>query len=102
MPFRTHVTPLQLRECLAAGRAVVSTPMPEAERYPGLCHIANTAIGFIAAIDQVLTGDSRATRLARSAAMADETWASRIECMTRRLDDVADRTIVFPITDPLA
>ena len=33
--------------------------------------------------------------------VADETWASRIECMTRRLDDVGER--VEPrLIDPLA
>lgn len=101
LPFRGHVNPLQLRECLAAGRAVVSTPMPEAERYPGLCQIARDANGFVAAIVQILATDSRAARLARSTAMADETWASRIECMTRRIDEIVER-VEPTLTDPLA
>ncbi len=101
LPYRGHVNPLQLRECLAAGRAVVSTPMPETERYPGLCHIASDAQGFVAAIEQILATDSRAARLARSAAMSDETWTSRVECMTRRLDDVGERVEPMLI-DPLA
>lgn len=91
LPYRGHVNPLQLRECLAAGRAVVSTPMPEVERYLGLCQIARDAPGFVAAIEKILATDSRAARLSRSAAVADETWTSRIECMTRRLDELAER-----------
>lgn len=101
LPYRGHVNPLQLRECLAAGRAVVSTPMPETERYPGLCQIASDAQGFVVAIEQILATDSRAARLARSAAMSDETWTSRIECMTRRLDEVGERAVPM-LTDPLA
>lgn len=98
IPYRPHdrmtyVNPLKLREYLAAGLAVVSTPMPEAERYPGLCEIATDAPGFVAAIERVLATDSRAERLGRSAVMADETWRSRVECVARRVDEVVDRRI---------
>ncbi len=98
IPYRTQermtfVNPLKLREYLAAGLPVVSTPITEVERYPGLCQIATDTTGFISAIERVLESDSRAARLARSAAMADETWAARVECVARRVDEVAERGI---------
>ena len=98
IPYRTqermtYVNPLKLREYLAAGLPVISTPIAEAERYPGLCQIASDADGFVAAIERVLKSDSRAARLDRSRAMTDETWASRVECVARRVDEVAQRGI---------
>lgn len=98
IPYRTQdrmtfVNPLKLREYLAAGLPVVSTPIAEVERYPGLCQIASDAGGFVSAIERVLASDSRAARLGRSAAMADETWAARVECVARLVDEVAQRGI---------
>lgn len=90
-PRMAYVNPLKLREYLAAGLPVVSTPISEAERYPGLCQIARDAASFVDAIERVLRIDSRAARFARSAAMRDETWASRVEHVARRVDEVSER-----------
>lgn len=96
IPYRTQprmafVNPLRLREYLAAGLPVVSTPIPEVERYPGLCQVARDPADFVTAIERALRIDSRAARLARSAAMRDETWESRIDSVARRVDEVAER-----------
>jgi glycosyltransferase involved in cell wall biosynthesis len=98
IPYRAEqrmefVNPLKLREYLAAGLPVVSTPITEVERYPGLCQVAREPASFIGAIERALRIDSRAARLARSAAMRDETWESRVECVARRVDEVAERGI---------
>ncbi len=98
IPYRTQermafVNPLKLREYLAAGLPVVSTPISEVERYPGLCQVARDASSFVGAIERVLRLDSRAARLARSAAMRDETWQSRVEVVARCVDEVAERGI---------
>jgi glycosyltransferase involved in cell wall biosynthesis len=98
IPYRTQermtfVNPLKLREYLAAGLPVVSTPIAEVERYPGLCQIARDAGSFVGAIERVLRLDSRAARLARSEAMRDESWSSRVEVVARRVDEVAERGI---------
>lgn len=46
--------PVKLKEYLAVGRPIVSTPFPELERFAGLVEIADTAEGFAAAIRRVL------------------------------------------------
>lgn len=93
IPYRrqtrmTFVNPLKLREYLAGGLPVVSTPLDEAERYPTMCEVAEGGEAFVAAIERALARDSRAAREARSAAMRDETWAARCRQLVRHVDEV--------------
>lgn len=69
--------PLKVREYLAAGLPVISTPVPEVEHL-GLCHIAKDSEGFIAAIDEVMKS-SPGTQPERSRAVESESWASKWE-----------------------
>jgi glycosyltransferase involved in cell wall biosynthesis len=96
IPYRqqtrmTYVNPLKLREYLAGGLPVVSTPLAEAERYPELCEVAHDRNAFVAAIDRALLRDSRAARIARSGAMRMETWSARVEMVSRRIDEIVER-----------
>src|SRR2546421_150522 len=49
-----RVNPLKLREYLAAGLPVVSTPLPEIARYDGLVHLAERREEFIEGIETAL------------------------------------------------
>jgi glycosyltransferase involved in cell wall biosynthesis len=94
IPYRidermTFVNPIKLREYLSAGVPVVSTRVPEVERYAHLCAIADDAPGFIAAIEHALATDSPARRAERSAAMAAETWPARVAEVARIVDGIA-------------
>jgi glycosyltransferase involved in cell wall biosynthesis len=96
IPYRqqtrmTYVNPLKLREYLAAGLPVVSTPISEAERYPELCEVARDRQGFVEAIERALLRDSRAARIARSGAMRGETWKARVDIVARRIDELVER-----------
>jgi len=82
LPFRDDEltrasNPLKVREYLAAGLPVISTPVPEVRRL-GLCHIASGAAEFAAAVDAVM-----ATRpgpfAERSDAVRGESWEARWE-----------------------
>jgi glycosyltransferase involved in cell wall biosynthesis len=75
LPFRN---PIKLREYLAAGLPVVSTPIPDVRRYERWCSIAETAPGFVESVGQALGGDSPELRRDRSRAMEAETWAARV------------------------
>jgi glycosyltransferase involved in cell wall biosynthesis len=88
MPF---VNPLKLREYLSAGLPVVSTPVPEVQRYATACRIAHTPEAFVAAIDAALREDTPAARGARSAAMKNETWAARVAEVENHIEDIAER-----------
>ena len=98
IPYRidermTYVNPLKLREYLSAGLPVVSTPVPEVVRiardHAGV-YVA-TPIDFIAAIERALADGSPAARIARSAAMASETWSARVAKVTRTVDEIVER-----------
>jgi len=89
IPFRVNeltraVNPIKLREYLAAGLPVVSTPLPEARAYEALIRIAETPEAFIRAVESVL-GQTPEQRSSRSRAMARETWPEKLELISRHL-----------------
>src|SRR6266480_915072 len=84
IPFRVNAltvraNPLKLREYLAAGLPVVSTPLPEVARYDGLVGLADGVDGFLAAIEAALGERSEAMARRRVEAMRGESWAARVE-----------------------
>lgn len=84
IPFRLNTltlraNPLKLREYLAAGLPVVSTPLPEVARYDGLVGLADDVEGFLAAIEAALGQRSEAMALRRVEAMRSEGWPARVE-----------------------
>jgi glycosyltransferase involved in cell wall biosynthesis len=87
MPFRVNeltlnANPLKVREYLAAGLPVVSTPIPEVEVL-GLCRIADGPRETVREIEDALRdpGPSRA----RSEAVRGESWEARLDEIRRHL-----------------
>lgn len=96
IPYRidermAFVNPLKLREYLSAGLPVVSTAVPEVMRYPALCEIATTPDAMVAAIERALLKGLPEARRARSAAMENETWAARVDQVSRTVEEIAQR-----------
>lgn len=83
-----YINPLKLREYLSAGVPVVSTSMPEVLPYEHLCHIADTPEQTAAAFDIAVAGGAPAERIVRSQLMVRETWAARVDQITRAIDRV--------------
>jgi glycosyltransferase involved in cell wall biosynthesis len=91
IPYRidermTFVNPLKLREYLSAGLPVVSTPVPEVTRFPGLARVASTPDAFVGAIEQALRETSAEDRAKRSRAMQAETWAARVANVAKTIE----------------
>ena len=90
VPFKVNeltraVNPIKLREYLAAGLPVVSTPLPEISLLKKRCvYVADTADGFIEAIELALAVSSK-ERFEQSLAMAKETWPVKIDLICRNL-----------------
>ena len=98
IPFKINdltraVNPIKLREYLAAGLPVVSTPLPEVQLYEGgtvpvpfstPVEIAENAAEFEAAIRSALA-TSTSRRATSSAAMREETWPAKVEEIAQRL-----------------
>lgn len=90
IPFRVNrltqaVNPIKLREYLAAGLPVVSTPLPEVRRYGGLVHVAERGAPFVQACQDALGEDGELDSAARRAAMRSETWAAKVEEISSHL-----------------
>jgi glycosyltransferase involved in cell wall biosynthesis len=84
IPFRINAltlraNPLKLREYLAAGLPVVSSPMPEVARYSKLVRLAAGPVPFLSSIDAALEERDESLRRARAVAMTEEGWEARVE-----------------------
>lgn len=87
MPFRVNeltlnANPLKVREYLAAGLPVVSTPIPEVEVL-GLCRIADGPEETIREVQAALA--SPGPDRARSEAVRGESWEARLDEIRRHL-----------------
>jgi glycosyltransferase involved in cell wall biosynthesis len=81
MPFvvnelTLNANPLKVREYLAAGLPVVSTPIPEVEAL-GLCRIASGPEAFASEVESALADPG--PRAGRSDAVRHEGWDARID-----------------------
>ena len=90
IPFRINqltlrANPLKLREYLAAGLPVVSTPMPEVARFVPLVHLAQGPAAFLTGIESALAEAERddAARRRRALSMKAEGWEARVEEISR-------------------
>jgi glycosyltransferase involved in cell wall biosynthesis len=98
IPFRTsdltlRANPLKLREYLAAGLPVVSTPLPEVARYRSFVHLAEGTTGFIRAIEAALDERSPELDRARALAMECESWESRVAEIEGHISRTSARAI---------
>lgn len=82
-----HCNPVKLKEYLALGRPVVSTPFPELRRSGSLCLVATGADEFSASIDRALADDSPELQQRRRAWASQHTWDvkfSQVQELLRR------------------
>lgn len=92
IPFRMNeltlrVNPLKLREYLAAGLPVVSTPLPEVVRYQGVVHIATNRDGFLEAIEAALKERTSERDRGRVEMMRSEGWEARVGEMSSLVEE---------------
>ena len=89
VPFKINeltrsVNPIKLREYLAAGLPVISTPMPDLMLYKNLIEIVSTPDEFEAAAEKCLIMTEN-DRLKLSSEMSKETWEQKVEEICSRL-----------------
>jgi teichuronic acid biosynthesis glycosyltransferase TuaH len=75
--FTRSLDPLKLYEYLAAGRPIVSTPLPIAPELADYVTYARSPDELVALASRELAADRAARRLARQAAVCELTWATR-------------------------
>jgi hypothetical protein len=94
--YSRAVDPLKLLEYLAAGIPVVSSAIPEVEKYAGFVAIAPDDTSFIGAVGQALTADRREGRERGQAMARQHTWERRAERLLGIMEEVAATRQVAP------
>lgn len=94
IPFKINeltraVNPIKLREYLAAGMPVVSTPLPEVSRYGHLVHMADGPMEFETAVAKSLASSAWECER-RAAAMSEEIWPEKVDEICTRLVSKTD------------
>lgn len=87
------ISPTKTPEYLAAGKAVVSTPIQDVVRpygVRGLVHIAGTTPGFVAAVADALQEDAAARIRRADAFLAQESWDGTWERMHRLIEEAVE------------
>jgi len=84
-----HINPVKMREYLAAGLPVVSTPLPEATRYSAPIKVADTPEAFAQVCDRILQTDYAGRTMDISRTVVGETWQQRVD----ELSEIVMRTI---------
>ena len=97
IPFRINnltraVNPIKLREYLSAGLPVVSTPLPEVQRYEPWVMLADSPERFVVACERAIETNSASLAHARRERMLSETWRSKVEGISDHLRRVLSGT----------
>jgi glycosyltransferase involved in cell wall biosynthesis len=84
MPWRQNrwielCNPIKLKEYLALGKPIVSTPFKELDYYKGHVYVARGAEEFAAALRKALEEDSEERRTARRERVRGVTWEAQAE-----------------------
>jgi glycosyltransferase involved in cell wall biosynthesis len=91
IPFKINrltenVNPIKLREYLASGLSVVSTPLPEARAYAQVVRFGATAAEFLTALDESVKARHEFSSRVCQEAVSKETWLSRVEHISVLVD----------------
>ena len=82
-----NINPIKMYEYLAAGLPVISTSLPEAERFRGPIRFADDPEGFAQACDSVLAENHAGRRESISRVVAQESWPSKIGSLSEHVLD---------------
>ena len=90
MPWRQNrwieaCNPIKLKEYLALGKPVVSTPFAELQKYQDVVYEANTAVEFAECIKQALSEDNAERTAARKKTVEDSCWDSKAKLLLGEL-----------------
>jgi len=78
--------PIKLKEYLALGKPVVSTPFPQLQQYQDVVYQAATPGEFAACMRQALAEDGADRITARREKIKDATWDAKAELLLQRLN----------------
>lgn len=80
-----NANPLKFREYLSAALPVISTRLPEIEKYKDLVSIGDNSEGFVRCVERAVHENTATMRRRRIEAMQSETWESKVEVISALL-----------------
>jgi len=97
MPFKINrltenVNPIKLREYLAAGLSVVSTPLAEARAYAQVVRFGANVDEFVEALDLAVKDTSEESVRMRIESVKGETWVARVDQISQYVENLSNRT----------
>ena len=72
-----YANPIKLKECLALGLPIVTTPFGDAQRYTSVLTIATDREEFVDGVRRALADNGQANRDERRATVRDASWLGR-------------------------
>jgi glycosyltransferase involved in cell wall biosynthesis len=81
-----NMNPIKLREYLAAGLPVVSSPLPEVRAYEPEVRVASGVEGWIAELERAIADRSKSADRKRSALVAGADWSVRVDAIVRAIE----------------
>jgi len=93
MPFKINrltenVNPIKLREYLAAGLSVVSTPLAEARAYRGVVRFGANVDEFLEALGLAVKDTSEESVRMRLESVKGETWVARVDQISQYVENL--------------
>ena len=103
MPWRQNrwiraCNPIKLKEYLALGKPVVSTPFPELQKYLDVIYQAETPEEFAANIRKALAQDNYELVLARRKKVENSTWDQKAQLVLSERFGDEDKVLDVPVT----
>jgi glycosyltransferase involved in cell wall biosynthesis len=86
-PFTESLNPIKLWEYLAAGKPIVSTPVPGFRDYPQHVYLGADIASFGAGIEAALAEDPARSEARRREAQ-HHSWDERVDAVVRVMSDV--------------
>ena len=86
-----NCNPIKLKEYLALGIPVVTTPIPQAEDYPGLLSVARTPAEFVEAIRSAVKSDNEDLRLKRQRVVEKDSWQNKAARVLELVEKTASK-----------
>ena len=85
--------PLKMREYLAAGLPLISTPLPEVMRLKHLVRMARTPDEYLAHIEQLIVSGKTGPDIAISRQMDTESWDQKVEDLSVLIEKTYDAPV---------
>lgn len=96
VPWIAYCNPVKLKEYLALGLPIVTTPIPQADEYADVLHVVRTPEEFVQVIRDCATGNSDQARAKRQHRVQGDSWQNKADEILTLARNAAERRNAVP------